>query len=56
MNHKKIYPSYFILFPLILYVVLFVLPSFMGLCLSLTDWNAVSEEIHFIGFQHFVVG
>ncbi len=54
MNHKKIYPSYFILFPLILYVVLFVLPSFMGLCLSLTDWNAVSEEIHFIGFQHFV--
>lgn len=54
MNNKKVYPSYFILFPLILYVVLFILPSFMGLCLSLTDWNAVSDEIHFVGLQHFV--
>lgn len=37
-----------------LYTVLFILPSFMGLCLSLTDWNAVSDEIHFIGIRHFI--
>ncbi|MDC7289425.1 sugar ABC transporter permease [Blautia schinkii] len=54
MNHKKIYPSYFILLPMALFIILFILPSFMGLCLSLTDWNAVSDKIHFIGFQHFV--
>lgn len=54
MRNKKIYPSYFILFPLILYSVLFILPSFMGLCLSLTDWNSVSDKIHFIGVQHFI--
>lgn len=54
MNHKKIYPSYFILLPMALFIILFILPSFMGLCLSLTDWNAVSDKIHFIGLQHFV--
>ena len=40
MNQKKIYPSYFILLPLVLYVVFFMIPSFMGLALSTTDWNA----------------
>lgn len=54
MNHKKIYPSYFILLPMALFVALFILPSFMGLCLSLTDWNAVSDKIHFVGLQHFI--
>lgn len=54
MNHKKIYPSYFILLPLILYVVLFILPSAMGLALSFTDWNSVSDKIHFVGLSHFI--
>ncbi|MDO4276847.1 MAG: sugar ABC transporter permease [Eubacteriales bacterium] len=54
MNHKKIYPSYFILIPMVLFVILFILPSFIGLCLSLTDWNAVSDKIHFVGLQHFI--
>lgn len=53
MNHKKIYPSYFILLPMVLYVVFFMVPSFMGLALSFTDWNAVNDEIHFVGVQHF---
>ena len=48
MNQKKIYPSYFILLPLVLYVVFFMIPSFMGLALSTTDWNAVNDQIHFV--------
>ena len=52
MNHKKIYPSYFLIIPLVLYVVLFIIPSAMGMVLSLTDWNAMSDEIHFIGLEH----
>lgn len=54
MNQKKIYPSYFILLPLVLYVVFFMIPSFMGLALSTTDWNAVNDQIHFVGLQHFI--
>ena len=54
MNHKKIYPSYFLIIPLVLYVGLFIIPSAMGLALSFTDWNAMNDEIHFIGFSHFI--
>ena len=53
MNHKKIYPSYFLIIPLVLYVGLFIIPSFMGMVLSLTDWNAMNDEIHFVGLSHF---
>lgn len=54
MNHKKIYPSYFLIIPLVLYVGLFIIPSFMGMVLSLTDWNAMNDEIHFVGLSHFI--
>ena len=53
MNHKKIYPSYFLVIPFVLYVGLFIIPSAMGLVLSFTDWNAMNDEIHFIGLSHF---
>lgn len=53
MNDKKIYPSYFILIPLVLYVVFFIIPSTMGLALSFTNWNAVNDKIRFIGLSHF---
>ncbi len=29
-------------------------PSAMGLALSFTDWNSVSDEIHFVGLSHFI--
>lgn len=54
MQHKKIYPTYFILLPMILYVGLFIVPSAMGLALSFTDWNSMSDELHFVGVSHFV--
>ena len=54
MNHKKIYPSYILIIPLVLYVGLFIIPSFMGMVLSLTDWNAMNDEIHFVGLSHFI--
>lgn len=52
--YKKVYPSYFVLIPLLLYIVFFIAPSFIGLALSFTDWNAVNDEIHFVGLQHFI--
>lgn len=51
---KKIYPSHFLIFPFLLYVVFFIAPSFMGLALSFTDWNSVSDKINPVGFQHFI--
>lgn len=54
MNHKKIYPTCFVLIPLLLYVTFFIVPSFMGLAFSFTDWNAVSDKVHFVGLQHFI--
>lgn len=54
MKHKKIYPSYFILLSLVLYLVFFMIPSAMGLAFSFTDWNAMNDEVHFTGFSHFI--
>ncbi|MFV0504093.1 MAG: carbohydrate ABC transporter permease [Lachnospirales bacterium] len=54
MEHKKIYPTYFVILPAILYIALFILPSIMGLALSFTDWNSVSDDINFVGLSHFI--
>ena len=53
MLERKVYPSYFFFGALILYMVLFVIPSVAGLLLSFTDWSAFSHEINFVGFDNF---
>ncbi|WP_238162579.1 carbohydrate ABC transporter permease [Cohnella sp. AR92] len=50
---RRMYPFYFIVVALGLYVVFAVVPSLMGLYLSLTDWNSFSKAVHFIGFDNF---
>lgn len=54
MKHKKIYPSYFLVLSLALYLVFFIVPSAMGLAFSFTDWNAMNSEVHFTGISHFI--
>ena len=53
MNKNRIYPTYFVFGALLLYTVLFVLPSVMGLGYSFTDWSVYSDSIHFVGLQNF---
>ncbi len=53
MNAKKVYPLFFLVFPLVLYTVFFILPSFIGLALSFTNWNSMGTEIKFVGLEHF---
>ena len=53
MNKNRIYPTSFVFGALLLYTVLFVLPSVMGLGYSFTDWSVYSQEIHFIGWKNF---
>lgn len=53
MKKSKIYPWYFALGALLIYSVLFVLPSLIGVGYSFTDWSAYSDELHFVGFENF---
>jgi len=51
--NSKVYPLYFVIGALLLYLLLYIVPSFMGLGYSFTDWNRYSSEINFIGFENF---
>ena len=55
MNKKKVYPYWFLIIPLVLYGVFFLLPSILGVFYSLTDWNARSMgEVNFVGLKNYI--
>lgn len=54
MNKKRMYPLWFLLIPLLLYIVFFLFPSILGIGYSFTDWNVRSaSELNFIGLDNF---
>lgn len=53
MNKNKTYPIYFCLGALSLYIMLFFVPSVIGLFYSFTDWNSYSDTVQFIGLKNF---
>ena len=53
MNKNRMYPTYFIFGALLLYTVLYVLPSVMGIAYSFTDWSVYSQDVHFVGLKNF---
>jgi len=55
MNKNKTYPLWFAAGALILYSVLFVIPSLIGIGYSFTDWSSYSDELHFVGIENFKV-
>ncbi len=55
MKKNKIYPIWFIIAPLILYIVFFLTPSLLGVWYSFTDWNVRSKGIiNFIGIDNYI--
>lgn len=54
MNERRIYPTYFAAGALLLYTVLYVIPSMMGIGYSFTDWSVYSTELHFVGFENYL--
>jgi raffinose/stachyose/melibiose transport system permease protein len=54
MDKKKIYPWYFAAGALVIYGVLFVLPSIVGIGYSFTDWSSYSDKISFVGLKNFM--
>ncbi len=56
MKKNKIYPMWFLVVPLILYIVFFLLPGVMGILYSFTDWSSRSSVngLHFVGLQNYI--
>lgn len=56
MNKKKIYPQWFLILPLALYVIFFLLPSLLGVGYSFTDWNSrsVLKGLNFVGLENYI--
>lgn len=56
MNKKRIYPQWFLLVPLILYIVFFLFPGLMGVFYSFTDWSSRSSVngLHFVGLDNYI--
>jgi len=54
MNKNKSYPFYFVIGALLLYSILFLMPSLIGIGYAFTDWSSYSKEVHFVGFQNFI--
>ncbi|MDD2459080.1 MAG: sugar ABC transporter permease [Eubacteriales bacterium] len=55
MNKQKIYPQWFLLLPLALYALFFLLPGLAGILYSFTDWNARNvSQIQFIGLANYL--
>ena len=50
--HKKIYPGYLAAPGLVIYIVIFVIPTFASFYFSLTRWNLRTAD--FIGLENFV--
>ena len=55
VNKKRIYPQWFLIIPLVLYICFFLFPSILGVLYSFTDWNARSAMtgINFVGLQNY---
>jgi ABC-type polysaccharide transport system permease subunit len=53
MNKNKTYPIYFVSGALILYAVLYVLPSLIGIGYAFTDWSAYSDKLKFVGLDNY---
>ena len=50
MNKKKVYPQWFLILPLVLYIVFFLFPSLLGVFYSFTDWGDPEERPALRGF------
>ena len=54
MKKSKIGFCAFVLPSFVFFVLVVVIPAVWGLAYSLTDWNGISKEIHFVGVQNYI--
>ena len=53
MDLNKAYKKIYILPAFLVFFVLFLLPSILGLFYSFTNWNVMSDDIRFIGLDNY---
>lgn len=53
--HKTLYPRRMVFPAFILYTILFMIPTVMGIYYAFTNWNIYSDAIHFNGLDNFKV-
>lgn len=53
MNARKVYPNYFWFIPLLIYTMVFIIPSILGLMYSFTNWTIYSSTKTFCGFDNY---
>ena len=55
MLKKKMYPRYFLLLTLLVYIVFYIVPSLLGLVYSFTDKTIYSgDAMNFVGFRNYL--
>ena len=56
MKKNRVYPRWFLLVPLVLYIAFFLLPALLGVGYSFTDWSSRSavEGTNFVGLKNYV--
>lgn len=56
MNKKNMYPQWFLVIPLVLYVCFYLMPSLLGVFYSFTDWSSrtLSNGLNFVGLQNYM--
>jgi raffinose/stachyose/melibiose transport system permease protein len=55
MNTRRIYPQWFLIAPITLYLLFFLLPGLLGVFFAFTDWNVRSlGVVNFVGLQNFI--
>ena len=50
---NKVYPFYFVLGALTLYLLFFAVPTIMGFFYAFTDWNSYSSDVNYVGAANF---
>jgi raffinose/stachyose/melibiose transport system permease protein len=56
VKKNRIYPQWYIIAPLLLYIIFFLLPSLMGIMYSFTDWSSRSSVAgaKFVGLENYI--
>ena len=56
VKKKNIYPQWFLIIPLVLYICFYLLPSLLGVFYSFTDWSSMtlSGGVKFVGLENYI--
>jgi len=50
---RGVYPLYFVVPAILLYLMFFIIPSVAGIGYSFTDWSSYTTDLHFVGLANF---